>query len=115
MANILVDSIDDAKKATGLLKKNIPNYRQAYSDRTCWLMACISELAYVRFNPIFKNTAKDYFIKKVSDLVDENNIQSLRKLIDTVRYDPEEERENLKESSEFLNLELVETFDINDT
>ncbi len=52
MANILVDSIDDAKTATSLLKKNLPNYRQAYSDRTCWLMACFSELTYVRFNLI---------------------------------------------------------------
>ena len=30
MANILVDSIDDAKRAISLLEKKLPNYRQPH-------------------------------------------------------------------------------------
>lgn len=54
MSNILVSSTMEEKEVEGILSKSLPNYRQAYSDRTSWLMACISELSYVKFNPIFK-------------------------------------------------------------
>ncbi|MFT6402452.1 MAG: hypothetical protein ACJA2D_001774 [Pseudohongiellaceae bacterium] len=115
MSNILINSVEDKKEIKNLLNKSLPNYRQAYSDRTSWLMACISELAYVKFNPIFKDTTKDYFIKKVSELVNENKIKSLSSLIDIVAYDPEKEKEKLKENIEFLKLKLIKTFDHNGT
>ena len=51
MANILVNSKEDSRQIKDLLSKSLPSYRQAYSDRTAWLMACLSELAYVKFNP----------------------------------------------------------------
>lgn len=116
MPNILINSPKAAEEIKSLLSKDLPNYRQAYSDRTAWLMACISELAYVKFNPIFKNsTKKDYLIEKISKLVDENKAKSLNKLIEIVGYDPEVEEEKLKENVEFLNLSLVKTFDNNGT
>ncbi|MEI8631797.1 hypothetical protein P4S72_06175 [Vibrio sp. PP-XX7] len=34
-----------------ILEEQLPLYRQAYSDRIAWLMACLSELAYIKFNP----------------------------------------------------------------
>lgn len=37
-----------------LLGLSIPSYRQAYSDRTCWLMSCLSEIAYIKFNSLEK-------------------------------------------------------------
>lgn len=111
MPNILVNSPTEEKNVKRLLSLSLPSYRQAYSDRTCWLMACISELAYVKFNPIFKSSTKDYFIKEISKLVDENKTKSLEKLIEIVGYDPQEEEKKLRENIEFLNLKLVKTFD----
>lgn len=115
MSNILINSAAEIKEIENLLNKSLPNYRQAYSDRTSWLMACISELAYVKFNPIFKDSTKDYFIKQISELVDENKIKSLNSLIKIVGYDAKKEEEKLKENIEFLKLKLVRTFDHNGT
>ena len=115
MSNLLVDSVEEIQKTKELLAKNLPNYRQAYSDRTSWLMACISELAYVKFNPLFKSKPKDYLIKQLAQLIDENKIKSLTQLIQTVNYDPETNKKELEENLDFLNLKLVETFDSNGT
>ena len=90
MANILASSDSDLGEIKRLLDNNVPSYRQAYSDRTAWIMACVAELAYIRFNPLFSNKElKDYFLEKVSSLIDENKKSSLVKLIDIVGYDPE--------------------------
>ena len=115
MSNILIGSLEEISEIEVLLSKNLPSYRKAYSDRTSWLMACVSELAYVRFNPLFKDTSKDYFIKKITDLVDENKGKSLSSLINIIGYDANKELAKLKENLEFLNLNLIRTFDSNGT
>lgn len=73
-------------------------------------MACISELAYVKFNPIFKDSTKDYIIKKVSELAGDGKVNSLNVLIETIGYDADKKAEKLKENASFLNLELIQTF-----
>lgn len=93
----------------------MPSYRKAYSDRTSWLMAFISELAYIRFNPIFKNSSKERFIKQVSKLIAKEDIKVLDMLIETVGYDADEEKKKLEENVKFLNLKLIKTFDNNGT
>ena len=115
MSNILIGSLEEISEIEVLLSKNLPSYRKAYSDRTSWLMACVSELAYVRFNPLFKDTSKDYFIKKITDLVDENKGKSLSSLINIIGYDANKELAKLKENLDFLNLNLITTFDSNGT
>lgn len=115
MTNLLIDSVEEQKEVQMLLDKTIPSYRQAYSDRTSWLMACISELAYVKFNPLFKDSSKDYFIKQITKLVDDTKIQSLRTLIDIVGYDSKIEKAKLEESAQLLKLNLIATFDNNGT
>ena len=101
---------------TDLLKMKVPTYRQAYSDRTCWLMACLSELAYIRFNPLLPNSkSKGYFLEKINSLIDENRQENLAKLIDTVAYDHQKEITKLKKETESINFELVKTFDKNGT
>jgi len=115
MSNILINSLEEITEIEKLLLKSLPSYRKAYSDRTSWLMACISELAYVRFNPLFKDSSKDYFIKKITELVDDEKIKSLSSLINIVGYDANKELDKLKENLDFLNLNLVKTFDSNGT
>ena len=96
MTNIIAKSVTDPKRISDLLDKNIPSYRQAYSDRTAWFMACLSELAYIKFNPLFQtNDHKKWFLEAVKKLVDDNKISSLQKLISTVGYDHNQEKEQL--------------------
>jgi len=115
MSNILINSPTEKNEIEELLNKSLPNYRQAYSDRTSWLMACISELAYVRFNPMFKSTTKEYIIGKVSELVGDSKMKSITGLIEMVGYDAEAEKKKLEKNVEFLSLKLVKTFDNNGT
>ena len=103
---------NERSRATALLEKSLPTHRQAYSDRTAWLMACLSELAYVRFNPLFTGgNQKDWFLENISKLIDDGRKASLLKLIDSVGYDADEERRILEESLNSLRLELSATFD----
>lgn len=115
MSNILIKSTEEIEEIKKLLAKELPSYRKAYSDRTSWLMAFISELAYIRFNPIFKNSSKEYFIKQVSKLAANKDIKALNTLIEIVGYDPDEEKKKLEENVKFLNLKLIKTFDNNGT
>ena len=112
MTNIIAKSVTDPKRISDLLDKNIPSYRQAYSDRTAWFMACLSELAYIKFNPLFQtNDHKKWFIEAVKKLVDDNKISSLQKLISTVGYDHNQEKEQLKKELAALGMQLEDTFD----
>ena len=99
-----------------LLDRSMPSYRQAYSDRTAWLMACLSELAYIRFNPLFSNdNHKKWFRDHVSRLVDDNRKKSLDVLIDLVGYDHEAERKRLESALGDLRFQLSATFDCGGT
>ena len=43
----IFNSLEENGQTIHLLSLSVPYYRQAYSDRTAWLMACLSELAYL--------------------------------------------------------------------
>ncbi len=111
MANIIAKSLTDQNRVSNLLNKDVPSYRQAYSDRTAWIMACLSELAYIKFNPLFVNNNQKLFLDTITKLIDNNKIQSLQKLIDMFGYDNEDERRKLEEELATLKLQLEETFD----
>ncbi len=116
MKNIIANSTLELEQIGDLLNKDIPSYRQAYSDRTAWIMACMSELAYIRFNPLFSgDEQKAYFIENLSKLVDKNRSTSLIKLLDVIGYDHNEEKKLLKKELSLLEMELVSTFDCNGT
>lgn len=114
--SILAESQKERDKIGELLDKDLPSYRRAYSDRTAWLMACLSELAYIRFNPVFSGAdRKNYFLENIKSMVDGDRVAKLVKLIDAVGYDHEAETEKLKNELSLLRLELVKTFDRNGT
>ena len=137
---ILAKSQSDIKQIEELARKDIPKYRQAYSDRTAWRMACLSELAYLRFNPSIINHDKvvkleklledniklknqflklvdtDYKekIKLLKKLLKGKNIKlinELLKLADSFVYDYVEEKKTLEDELKQLNYELIKTFD----
>ncbi len=117
MTGILANSQKELNQVEGLLDKGGPPvYRKAYSDRTAWLMACLSELAYIKFNPLFSHQKqKTLFLESISKLVDENKKSSLIKLIASVGYDHDGEKEKLKRELTTLKIEILETFDSDGT
>jgi hypothetical protein len=75
-------------------------------------MACFSELAYLRFNPVFKNSQQQKLVAKYLDDFTKNSTKSsLIKLIDAVAYDNSAELDRLIAELELLNAQLTETFD----
>ena len=94
-----------------LLNKSIPSYRQAYSDRTAFIMACLSELAYLRFNPLFAGKANTQFNKLVNTFLKKKKKGSLTQLIATFSYDHNKEKTLLTEDLKGLRFKLEKTFD----
>lgn len=116
MDAILAATPKESEKIKKLLGKNMPLYRKAYSDRTAWLMACFSQLAYLRFNPfVIDADHKKFVVKAVSKLAGEKQVTSLRKLLDLVVYDHAEEERQLRNELQVLKAELLQTFDRNGT
>jgi len=116
MNNVIAKNALEVEMVNKLLTKEVPTYRQAYSDRTSWLMACFSELAYLRFNPLFANKRQNEVVTQcLEEFAKKTKKTSLIKLLDIVGYDHDAEKELLKSELDSLNAELVETFDSNGT
>ncbi len=108
----IIQSPTDKQQVEMLLDRNVPTYRQAYSDRTAWLMACLSELAYVRFNPLINDdTAKRQLLSQVDELMGKQSQSALRQMIDSLGYDHLAEKQFLIRELASLRMKLVETFD----
>lgn len=109
MKSILVETSAEKEAVEQLAGKSLPAYRQAYSDRTSWLMACMSELAYLRFNPLVLN---DALISEIAKFLDERHKEKFLSLISTCLYDDKEERKTLEKDLSYLGgYRIVETFD----
>lgn len=115
MGHLLVNSTKELQNIKQLLSENIPTYRQAYSDRTSWIMSCLSELAYIKFNEplIKKNDTK--LIDNITTIISEEKLSSLKKLINLFSYDHEKEKEKLIADLDILDMKIVKTFDTNGT
>ena len=107
----LIATDTEQQQLTTLLAKGTPHYRLAYSDRTAWLMACLSELAYRRFNPLMTETQRNALLRTVDRLLDKPRQSALLALVEQLGYDPEEERQALINELKLLDGELVGTFD----
>ncbi|NVJ61472.1 MAG: lipase family protein [Gammaproteobacteria bacterium] len=113
MTEQLANSLDDLKLIEQLLDKAIPNYRKAYSDRSAWLMACLSELAYIKFNPLFSSEQQQQaFIDLSNRLLKSKKSKLISELIAMGSYDPEVEKKHLLEQLKVIRMSLIEpTFD----
>ena len=113
MANRIFPSMADINAAQNLLDKDIPSYRQAYSDRTAWLMSCLSELAYLRFNQLATDSAKESLTNTVERLLEKKprKVAALRNLLDLLCYDHSAEKESLEEDLNILNLNSLKYYD----
>ena len=105
-----------------LRSKKPPVERQGYSDRTAWLMAYLSELAYIKFEPSNLDSAiNNLLTNEAATVLNRINpfqgklTQRLADQINALSYDHEQNLELLKSSLEGIKMELKETFNINDT
>lgn len=116
MTELLAQSQADVDNIKTLLDKQLPSYRKAYSDRTSWLMACLAELAYIRFNPLFADQKnKAYFLDEIKKLIDAKRRSTLVTLIDALAYDPAKEEQELTTNLTLLSFDLIEKYDRNGT
>lgn len=113
MTNRLAGSLEEVNLMESMLNKGEPpTFRKAYSDRTAWIMACLSELAYIKFNPLLKGS---HLIERISGLINKGNLDTLQQLIKEFGYDREEEERELKQTLETMSFKLCKTFDKNGT
>ncbi len=116
MKNVIAKNTLEVQVVKKLLAKKVPTYRQAYSDRTAWLMACFAELSYLRFNPLFTNSNQQALISTyIEEFTKKAKQSSLLKLVDIIGYDHKAETERLINELTSLNAKLIKTFDANGT
>lgn len=115
--NSAVNKTQEEKSfSKAILAKKMPTYRQAYSDRTAWLMSCAAELAYVKFNPLLPNEKlQEAFNKKVDEYLDGKKKNLLTALLGSFSYDPKEQEKILTSDLATINFQLIKTFDVMDT
>ena len=128
---------DYLSNSKGKVSPVINSYRQAYSDRTALLMALLSKLAYLRFNPepdlnktiqeVISNLsegkslepAKLRFWEKawfgIKPRIGLKKLNEMYKFISKKNYNHETERKELDESLSAIDLKLVKTFDVGGT
>ena len=118
MSDNFAKSPKDIKQIKFLLGKNIPSYRQAYSDRTAWLMACLSEIAYIKFNPVVGGAQQQRFVKEVEKFLRSAKKSSLTRkksialnLIGMFVHDHDKAKKELVAELGVLDLKLNKTFD----
>lgn len=117
-------SIDDKTASRNILNLALPTYRQAYSDRTAWVMSVLAELVYIKFNPMFKVSSgaiaeaenkpeyiKAHFVQRIAKMIDSERAVLLSSIIDQVLYDHEQEQARLNSQLSEFDFKIVKTFD----
>jgi len=123
MSSSYFKSVEEKADARVILGLELPTYRQAYSDRTAWVMSVLSELVYIKFNPLFgpieegapneqkSEYIKQYFVERVSRMIDSERATILSHLIERVAYDHTLERKLLEEQLVDFDFTVVQTYD----
>lgn len=123
MSSSYFKSVGEKADAVRILGLELPSYRQAYSDRTAWVMSVLSELVYIKFNPLFGSMEdgapnerkseyiKQYFIERVTKMIDSNRAAILNTIIEKVAYDHTLEKKLLDDQLIDFDFKVVDTFD----
>lgn len=113
---IIIENSEDKDKVKEILKSSFPTYREAFSDRMCFIMACLSELVYLKFNkPQFSHSQKEVLTSIINDIFEENKASSIDKLFELLAYDNEKLKAELISNLKDLNIEVKEYFDTKGT
>jgi hypothetical protein len=95
--------------------KNTPSYRKAYSDRTAWLMACLSDLAYRSFGSIDPEWTKQFLQERLNDFLDSSSKDNLGELIRSVHKADIQKKNMLTSELDNSGITVESTYDHKDT
>ena len=106
--------MDNEKKLLEQIQnKKTPSYRQAYSDRTAWLMACLSELAYQPFSRLSEDVTKQHLQEKLNTLLNEKTKEALDEIVQSIF-----EKDDAEVTNRFLemaDIEILKTYNTRGT
>lgn len=121
MTSSYFQSSEDKGQSRAVLDLELPSYRQAYSDRTAWVMSVLSELVYIKFNPLFANAdqnpeyIKAHFIERISKMIDADKAAFLSTMLERVAYDHDAEKLKLESQLSEFDFRINTTFDMKGT
>ena len=106
---------NDNNIAQQLIAKGTPDYRKAYSDRIAWLMAYMSQLAYLRFDPptIPQKTALEIARRALKRGRTQRRIMEV--LAKSYGYNHQAKKKALEKSLHQVGWTLVETISVEST
>lgn len=106
------NTFSDAEKkaAKKILNLQLPNYRNAYSDKTAFLMAALCELSYVvwesRFEGLDKNVADKFQSHVIDKLSNANNQKFLTDFVVSLLKDNDDSKDTLIEELKAFSLKV---------
>ena len=92
-------------------------YREPYNHNTAYLMARLSRLSYLRFNPLMPDeTKRESFLQAIRQLLGNVRVETVKQLIRILDYDHDKELAKLKQELGKIGMKLVdEPFDVEGT
>ena len=115
MLTALSLSHEEQQILTLIQSKDVPSYRQAYSDRTAWLMACLSELAYYPFEDEAAEATTQLLQAKLQEFLDKATQNKLGQLISAVKDSDDKSRNLIFNELDDYDLSIARTYDKNGT
>ena len=83
--NKTINLSENEKDLLTLIKSNqTPSHRQAYSDRTSWLMACLSQLAYEPVGIVNPASTKKFLQGKLENLLNKRTKKALDETVTAI-------------------------------
>lgn len=123
MSSSYFKSVGEKEDAIKILGLQLPSYRKAYSDRTAWVMSVLSELVYIKFNPLFgaveegapnekkSEYIKQYFVERITSMIDDKHAGLVATLLEKVAYDHTLNKQQLDSQLTEFDFKVVKTFD----
>lgn len=111
---LLKQTTQDNEILQKVLELDIPAYRDAYSDRTAWLMVCFAELAYIKFNKaeLSSERIQKAFREAVNVVLeDQEKVATINAIVENFVYDHKRETKKLKDNLGLLDYGLDAVFD----
>lgn len=115
MLNALKLEPNEKKLLKFIQDNSIPSYRQAYSDRTAWLMACLSELAYQPMGQFDEEGTRKFLQAKLENLLSEGTKAELNELIRAIFEQDNETANQLTIDLEDASIDIVKSYDVDGT
>ena len=88
-----------------------PSHRQAYSDRTSWLMACLSQLAYEPFGIVNPASTKKFLQDKLENLLDKKTKKALDETVTAIQQHDADATKILSDELKDYNISIEQAYD----